>query len=88
MRWRAPFMDQGLSALIEDIYDRGLDRKIMVVAVGEFGRTPRLASPQGRAGPRPLARRPSGADLRRRTADGPGHRRDDRRRPSTPSSGR
>lgn len=47
MRWRAPFMDQGLSALIEDIYARGLDRKIMVVAVGEFGRTPRLASPQG-----------------------------------------
>lgn len=47
MRWRAPFMDQGLSALIEDIYDRGLDRKVMVVAVGEFGRTPRLASPQG-----------------------------------------
>jgi hypothetical protein len=47
MRWRAPFMDQGLSALIEDIYERGLDRKIMVVAVGEFGRTPRLASPQG-----------------------------------------
>jgi hypothetical protein len=47
MRWRAPFMDQGLSALIEDIYDRGLDRKIMVVAVGEFGRTPRLATPQG-----------------------------------------
>jgi hypothetical protein len=47
MRWRGPFMDQGLSALIEDIYDRGLDRKIMVVAAGEFGRTPRLATPQG-----------------------------------------
>jgi len=47
MRFRAPFMDQGLSALIEDIYDRGLDRKVLVVAVGEFGRTPRLASPQG-----------------------------------------
>jgi hypothetical protein len=47
MRWRAPFMDQGLSALIEDIYARSLDRKVMVVAVGEFGRTPRLASPQG-----------------------------------------
>lgn len=47
MRWRGPYMDQGLSALIEDIYDRGLDRKILVVAVGEFGRTPRLASPQG-----------------------------------------
>ena len=47
MRWRSPYMDQGLSALIEDIYDRGLDRKIMVVAVGEFGRTPRLANPRG-----------------------------------------
>jgi len=47
MRWRAPFMDQGLSALIEDIYARGLDQKVLVVAVGEFGRTPRLASPQG-----------------------------------------
>ncbi len=47
MRWRAPFMDQGLSALIEDVYQRGLDRKILIVAVGEFGRTPRLASPQG-----------------------------------------
>jgi hypothetical protein len=47
MRWRGPYMDQALSALIEDIYDRGLDRKIMVVALGEFGRTPRLATPQG-----------------------------------------
>src|SRR5207302_8977356 len=42
MRWRAPFMDQALSALIEDIYRRGLDRRILVVAAGEFGRTPRL----------------------------------------------
>ncbi len=47
MRWRSTFMDQGLSALIEDLYARGLDRKTLVVAVGEFGRTPRLASPQG-----------------------------------------
>jgi hypothetical protein len=47
MRWRGPYMDQGLSALIEDIYDRGLDQKVMVVALGEFGRTPRLANPQG-----------------------------------------
>jgi len=47
MRWRGPYMDQALSALIEDIYQRGLDRKILVVALGEFGRTPRLANPQG-----------------------------------------
>lgn len=47
MRWRAPFMDQALSALIEDIQARGLDRRILVVAVGEFGRTPRLNRANG-----------------------------------------
>jgi hypothetical protein len=47
MRWRAPFMDQALSALIEDVYDRGLDRRVMIVAVGEFGRTPRLSQANG-----------------------------------------
>jgi hypothetical protein len=47
MRWRAPFMDQALSALIEDIYDRGLDEQILVVACGEFGRTPRVSSANG-----------------------------------------
>ncbi len=47
MRWRAPYMDQAIAALIDDVYERGLDRKIMIVAVGEFGRTPRLSSPQG-----------------------------------------
>ncbi len=43
MRTRLPYLDQSLSALIEDIYDRGLDRRIMVVVMGEFGRTPRLS---------------------------------------------
>jgi hypothetical protein len=47
MRWRAPFMDQALTALVEDIYDRGLDERIMVVACGEFGRTPRIATVNG-----------------------------------------
>jgi hypothetical protein len=47
MRWRAPFLDQALSALIEDIYDRGLDRRILVVALGEFGRTPRVSQNNG-----------------------------------------
>ncbi len=50
MRWRAPFMDQALAALIEDIHERGLDRDILVVAVGEFGRTPRLSYNSGRMG--------------------------------------
>lgn len=43
MRVRLPYMDQALSALIEDIFSRGLDRRILVVVVGEFGRTPRLS---------------------------------------------
>jgi uncharacterized protein (DUF1501 family) len=43
MSVRLPYYDQALSALIEDIYQRGLDEKIMVVAMGEFGRTPRLS---------------------------------------------
>jgi uncharacterized protein (DUF1501 family) len=47
MRWRAPFLDEALSALIEDIYDRGLDRNVLVVAMGEFGRTPRLSHAAG-----------------------------------------
>jgi hypothetical protein len=42
MRWRLPRYDQALTALIEDIYARGLDRKVLVIATGEFGRTPRL----------------------------------------------
>lgn len=43
MRVRLPYLDQALATLIEDIYDKGLERKIMIVVVGEFGRTPRLS---------------------------------------------
>jgi hypothetical protein len=50
MRWRAPFMDQALSALIDDIHQRGLDRDILVLALGEFGRTPRITHLSGRTG--------------------------------------
>jgi hypothetical protein len=41
-RWRAPYYDQVVTALIEDIYARGLDKKVIVIAMGEFGRTPQL----------------------------------------------
>jgi hypothetical protein len=37
-----PLFDQGLSALIEDLHARGLDRDVTVVVWGEFGRTPRI----------------------------------------------
>ncbi|HZT80748.1 MAG TPA: DUF1501 domain-containing protein [Gemmataceae bacterium] len=36
----APMLDAGLSALIADLDDRGLLQETLVVAVGEFGRSP------------------------------------------------
>lgn len=50
MRYRAPFMDQAVAALVDDIHARGLDRRILVVCLGEFGRTPRLVDSQGLLG--------------------------------------
>jgi hypothetical protein len=41
-RFRLPTFDQAVSALIEDIYARGLDKRVLVVVTGEFGRTPRI----------------------------------------------
>jgi len=43
MSVRLPYMDQALSGLIEDVFERGLDQRILIVVVGEFGRTPRLS---------------------------------------------
>jgi hypothetical protein len=43
MRFRAPIFDEAVTALIEDIYSRGLDRRVLVVVTGEFGRTPRIS---------------------------------------------
>jgi uncharacterized protein (DUF1501 family) len=43
MKARCGYLDQAVSALIEDIYSRGLDRRVLVVVTGEFGRTPRIS---------------------------------------------
>jgi hypothetical protein len=43
-----PQFDQGLSALIEDLHQRGMDRDVAVIAWGEFGRTPRINPDAGR----------------------------------------
>jgi len=43
LKYRAPFFDQAVTALIEDVYDRGLDQRVLVVVAGEFGRTPRIS---------------------------------------------
>lgn len=50
MIWRAQYMDQAVSALIEDLYKRDLDRRILLVCVGEFGRTPRIGTNSGNIG--------------------------------------
>lgn len=42
-KFRAPTFDQAVSALIEDVYARGLDKRVLVVVTGEFGRTPRIS---------------------------------------------
>jgi uncharacterized protein (DUF1501 family) len=43
LRFRMPTYDRCVSALIEDIYARGLDKKVLVVVTGEFGRTPKIS---------------------------------------------
>ncbi len=43
LKFRASFFDQAVTALIEDIYGRGLDRRVLVVVTGEFGRTPKIS---------------------------------------------
>jgi hypothetical protein len=48
MRTQLPLFDQGVSALVEDIHNRGLDRDVTVVAWGEFGRTPKINATAGR----------------------------------------
>lgn len=44
-KWRCPVFDRALSALIEDLAEKGLLDSTLVVAVGEFGRSPKIGSP-------------------------------------------
>ena len=46
-RVRFPYYDQAISALVEDLYARGLDKKCMLIVTGEFGRTPRIENTVG-----------------------------------------
>lgn len=43
-----PPLDRMLSALITDLVERGLDKKVLLVVWGEFGRTPRVNKTGGR----------------------------------------
>jgi uncharacterized protein (DUF1501 family) len=44
----APWLDQSFSALVTDLAERGLLETTLVVAVGEFGRTPQINDKAGR----------------------------------------
>jgi hypothetical protein len=45
---QAPWLDQTLSALLGDLEQRGLLQSTLVVAVGEFGRSPKINKDAGR----------------------------------------
>ena len=40
-----PVLDQTICALVNDLKDRGLDQDVLVVVLGEFGRTPKVTYP-------------------------------------------
>jgi hypothetical protein len=40
-----PMLDRSICALVDDLRDRGLDRDVLVVVLGEFGRTPKVSYP-------------------------------------------
>jgi hypothetical protein len=44
----APWLDQAYAALLADLKERGLLEKTLVVAVGEFGRSPKINDKAGR----------------------------------------
>ncbi len=43
MKYRAPFFDQAVATLIEDLHERGLDKRVLLVVGGDFGRTPKIS---------------------------------------------
>ena len=48
MKARCPQYDRGMAALVEDLHERSLSERVLVVARGEFGRTPRVNVNAGR----------------------------------------
>jgi len=47
---RSPVFDRAVASLIEDLYERGLDRRVLVLVTGEFGRTPKISVQKNRPG--------------------------------------
>ncbi len=45
---RLPILDQAMSALVEDLHERGMLKDTAIVWMGDFGRTPRINGREGR----------------------------------------
>ena len=43
LRTALPLLDRSIHALVTDLHDRGLDKEVLVLVWGEFGRTPRIS---------------------------------------------
>jgi hypothetical protein len=50
MKIRLPVLDQVATAFIKDLYERGLDRDVLFVVMGEMSHTPKLSTFQGQPG--------------------------------------
>jgi hypothetical protein len=80
-REKMPVFDQAVPALIDDLYARGLDRHVLFIFCGEFGRTPQIAhqDPSRRPGrdhwPRAMSVLLAGGGLRMSQAIGATNRR-------------
>jgi len=48
MKACCPRMDQAVTTLIQDLHERGLAQRVLVVVWGEFGRTPKINKDAGR----------------------------------------
>jgi hypothetical protein len=47
LRKMLPAVDRGIAHLVQDLHDRGMDKDVVVVMWGEFGRTPRINNSDG-----------------------------------------
>jgi hypothetical protein len=65
LKYRASAFDRAVTALIEDLHERGLNKRVLVIVTGEFGRSPRIsyvASSGGGAASRPAGTVQPGRD--------------------------
>jgi hypothetical protein len=48
LRSQLPLLDRSIHALVTDLHERGLEKEVVVLVWGEFGRTPRINNVEGR----------------------------------------